>query len=162
MHLEGSCHCGSVTFSLEAQSPVPFMRCYCTICRKTAGAGGFAINLGAASQSMRVRGQRHLRIYRARLPADKGSPAHTSSARRYFCARCGSALWLWDPSWPELVHPHASAIDTPLPTPPGHVHCYVGSKAAWVEVEGHGHDPSFDEAPDVSLAQWHERHGLQG
>jgi hypothetical protein len=161
MHLEGSCHCGSVTFSVEAQSPVPFMRCYCSVCRKTAGAGGFAINLGAASQSMKVRGQRHLRIYRARMPAADGSPAHTSSARRYFCARCGSALWLWDPTWPELVHPHASAVDTPLPAPPEHVHCYVGSKAPWVEVEGRPQDPRFDELPDVSLAHWHLQHGLQ-
>ena len=46
MHLEGSCHCGAVTFSVEAHSPVPFMHCHCSICRKTAGSGGYAINLG--------------------------------------------------------------------------------------------------------------------
>ena len=39
MHLEGSCHCGKVKFSVESAEPVPFMRCYCSICRKTAGAG---------------------------------------------------------------------------------------------------------------------------
>ncbi len=32
--------------------------------------------------------------------------------------KCGSALWRWDPRWPELIHTHASAIDTPLPKPP--------------------------------------------
>ena len=42
MHLEGSCHCGAVRFSVEAQSPVPFMHCHCSICRKTAGSGGYA------------------------------------------------------------------------------------------------------------------------
>ena len=47
MHLEGSCHCGAVRFSVEAPHPYPFNLCYCSICRKTAGAGGFAINLGA-------------------------------------------------------------------------------------------------------------------
>ena len=26
------------------------MRCYCSICRKTAGTGGFAINLGAVTK----------------------------------------------------------------------------------------------------------------
>ena len=46
MHLEGSCHCGAVRFSVEAHSPVPFMHCHCSICRKTAGSGGYAINLG--------------------------------------------------------------------------------------------------------------------
>ncbi len=160
MHLEGSCHCGSVRFALEADSPVPFMRCYCSICRKTAGSGGFSINLGGRARSMQVRGKRHLRIYRAQVPDDTGGGTHPSSARRYFCARCGSALWVWDPTWPELVHPHAGCIDTPLPTPPEHVHCLVGSKAPWVEVEGRPEDPRFEHYPDLSLAQWHERHGL--
>ncbi len=90
-----------VRFSVEAGSPVPFMRCY-----------------------------------------------------------CASALWLWDPTWPELVHPHAGAIDTPLPVPPEHVHCVVGSKASWVEVEGRPDDLRFEHYPDLSLAQWHQRHGL--
>ena len=56
MHLEGSCHCRKVTFTVESVEPVPFMRCYCSICRKTAGAGGYAINLGAAARSMKVTG----------------------------------------------------------------------------------------------------------
>jgi len=159
MHLEGSCHCGAVKFSVESTSALPFMRCYCSICRKTAGAGGFAINLGADTHTMRVSGKRHLRIYRAHIAGTDGK-SRLSSARRYFCARCGSALWVWDPTWPELVHPHASAIDTPLPTPPEHVHCLIGSKAPWVEVEGKPDDPRFDHYPDKSLAQWHEEHGL--
>lgn len=140
MHLEGSCHCRSVRFSVDADAPVPFTRCYCCICRKTAGAGGFAIS--------------------AWLPDKDGRGRHQSSARRYFCARCGSALWLWDPTWPDLVHPHASAIDTPLPAPPAHVHCMVGSKADWVEMEGRAQDPRFDAYPDQSLAEWHRAHGF--
>jgi hypothetical protein len=40
------------------------------------------------------------------------------------------------------------------------VHCLVGSKAPWVEVEGRPEDPRFEHYPDLSLAQWHERHGL--
>lgn len=155
MHLEGSCHCGSIRFSVESDSPIPFMRCYCAICRKTAGAGGYAINLGAATQTMKVRGKRNLRIYRAQMPDKQGPGTHLSSARRYFCARCGTALWAWDENWPELVHPHASAIDTPLPTPPEHVHCLVGSKASWVAIEGRSSDPRFAHYPDMSLAEWH-------
>ena len=160
MHLEGSCHCGSVRFSVDADAPVPFMRCYCSICRKTAGGGGYAINLGAQTHTMKVKGQRHLGIYRAKLPDKSGHGVHKSSARRYFCMKCGSALWLWDPTWPELVHPHASAIDTPLPAPPSQVHCLVGSKAPWVNVEGSPGDPRFDGYPDMSLAEWHAAHGL--
>ena len=67
MHLEGSCHCRAVRFSVESRAPVPYMRCYCTICRKTAGSGGFAINLGADFATLRVRGRKHIGSYRARL-----------------------------------------------------------------------------------------------
>jgi hypothetical protein len=161
MHLEGSCHCGSVRFSVESDAPVPFMRCYCSICRKTAGTGGYAINIGAATRTMKVRGKRHLRIYRAQMPDDHGGGTHPSSARRYFCARCGTALWVWDSSWPEHVYPHAGAIDTPLPRPPERVHCFVGSKAPWVEIEGGADDPRFDQYPSMSLAQWHDAKGFK-
>ena len=51
------------------------------------------------------------------------------------------------------MHPHASAIDTPLPAPPEHVHCLVGSEAPWAEVEGRLGDPRFEHYPDLSLAQ---------
>jgi hypothetical protein len=161
MHLEGSCHCRKVRFSVEAPDPVPFMRCYCSICRKTAGAGGYAINLGAVVRGMKVTGKRHLGIYRARMPGTEGTKSKLSEARRYFCVKCGSALWAWDPRWPELVHPHAGAIDTPLPPPPENVHIMLGSKAAWVNVEGVAGDPRFDEYPDMSLAEWHEARNLQ-
>ncbi|KQP19239.1 GFA family protein [Pseudorhodoferax sp. Leaf267] len=157
MHLEGSCHCGSVKFSVTAHQPIPFMRCYCSICRKTAGGGGYAINLGADASTMRVTGKRHLRVYQAQLH-EEGKPPHTSSGRRHFCGRCGSALWLFDPQWPELIHPHASAIDTPLPVPPHSAHIMLGSKAGWVAVEGKRGDTRFDAYPDFSLAEWHERH----
>jgi hypothetical protein len=160
MQLQGSCHCGKVKFTVESAEPVPFMRCYCSICRKTAGAGGYAINLGAVTRSMKVRGKRDLRIYRAQLPDDEGTGTHLSSAHRYFCRNCGSALWVWDPTWPEFVHPHASAIDTELPTPPENVHCLLDSKASWVSVEGQPTDPRFEHYPGMSLAQWHESKGL--
>ncbi len=158
MKLKGSCHCGKVKFTVESGEPVPFMRCYCSICRKTAGSGGYAINLGAIARTMRVRGKRFLGIYRARLRGRSGT--RLSTARRHFCTYCGSALWAWDPTWPDLIHPHAGAIDTRLPIPPGNVHCLVGSKAPWVKIEGNSRDPRFRNYPSMSLAQWHESKGL--
>ena len=160
MQLEGSCHCQAVRFSVESHEPYPFMRCYCSICRKTAGGGGYAINLGADFRTLKVRGQRFLGVYRARMSDDP--EAEPSTGQRHFCKRCGSALWLYDPTWPELVHPHASAIDTPLPAPPETTHMMLGSKAGWVEVAQHAGDRCFDGYPDESLAEWHERHGLHG
>lgn len=156
MQLQGSCHCGAVRFSVEAHEPTPFMRCYCSICRKTAGTGGFAINLGADKATLQVQGREHLSVYRARM--EDGS---RSSGERHFCRHCGTALWLWDPTWPDLVHPHAGAIDTPLPVPPSSTHMMLGSRPAWVEAHVQPQDARFDEYPDESLAEWHERHGLR-
>jgi hypothetical protein len=153
MLLKGSCHCRAVRFSVQSHQPVPFMRCYCSICRKTAGSGGFAINLGADNATLKVQGREHLSVYRARLRNGR-----RSQGQRHFCKQCGSPLWLWDPRWPELVHPHAGAVDTPLPVPPKVTHVMLDSKPDWVAAQRKRGDAEFDEYPDFSLAQWHERH----
>jgi hypothetical protein len=161
MELKGSCHCGSVTFSLQSPHPYPFNLCYCSICRKTAGAGGFAINLSGRYKTLKVTGKKYIGVYRALVAdEDSGEPVK-SSARRSFCKKCGSALWLWDPTWPDLVHPHASAIDTPLPVPPERTHLMLGSKASWVAVQAGPRDKKFDEYPEESIAAWHKRLGLE-
>jgi len=161
MHLRGSCHCGDVRFSLESPHPYPFNLCYCSICRKTAGAGGFAINLSGKADTLAVEGGEHVRTYRAKLDDRDAGTGIRSSAERKFCGQCGSALWLWDPDWPELVHPHASAIDTPLPKPPERTHLMLGSRAAWVEPCIGPRDRTFEGYPDESIAEWHERLGLR-
>ena len=161
MLLEGSCHCRAVRFSLTSRHPVPFNLCYCSICRKTAGGGGFAINLGGDAASLTVEGEEHIHVYRVRLDTRAGGEAELSPAERRFCGLCGSALWVWDPRWPELIHPFASAIDTPLPIAPKLTHLMLGSKAPWV-VPGIGkNDQHFDEYPEESIAEWHERLGLE-
>lgn len=156
MHLEGSCHCKAVRFSLDSAHPYPFNLCYCSICRKTSGSGGYAINLSGSFKSMTITGEQHIRTYHARL-----SDTDVSPAERKFCGLCGSALWLWDSRWPELVHPHASVIDTPLPMPPERTHLMLASKAGWVNPCIGERDRKFDDYPDESIAAWHERLGLE-
>lgn len=162
MLLEGSCHCGEVRFSVESPEPYPFMYCYCSICRKTAGGGGYAINLGALYDTLVVEGAENLRVYNAKL-YDSGNDGETptSEADRNFCALCATALWVYDPSWPELVHPFASAIDTPLPRPPERDHVMLDYAAPWCEVPEGPNEHHFPGYPDESLAGWHERHGLR-
>jgi hypothetical protein len=154
MKLEGSCHCGAVKFSVTSHTPYPFMRCYCSICRKTAGGGGFAINLMADAKSLIVHGRKPLRIYHAEIHGE------TSSGQRYFCSRCASALWLFDDEWPDLVHPFASAIDTDLPKAPSRVHLMLKFKASWVEPAIGPNDACFEEYPEQSIEEWHKSRGL--
>ncbi|NQW09259.1 MAG: GFA family protein [Alphaproteobacteria bacterium] len=156
MKLEGSCHCGAVRFRLTSAHPYPFNLCYCSICRKTAGGGGYAINLGGEADSLEVEGGEHVRVYHAKEPGGGESPLG-----RRFCEHCGSMLWAWDSRWPELAHPFASAIDTPLPMPPERTHLMLGSKAPWVEPCVRENDQTFEEYPDESIAAWHQRLGLE-
>ena len=161
MKLEGSCHCRAVRFAVDSEHPYPFNLCYCSICRKTAGGGGYAINLAGSYSTLQVQGQENVAVYCVKAADSESKVAKESSARRHFCRNCGSALWVWDSGWPELVHPFASAIDTGLPVPPERTHLMIGSKASWVELHRGERDRVFECYPNESIAQWHERLGLK-
>lgn len=155
MRLEGSCHCGAVHFRVDSPHPYPYQRCYCSICRKTAGGGGYAINLSGHAETLEIEGAEHKGVYQAVIDGE------TSPGERHFCRRCASALWVFDPRWPELVHPFASAIDSELPIPPERVHLLLDSKANWVEVDARERDKCFAGYPEESIAEWHQRLGLE-
>lgn len=157
--LKGSCRCGGVTFEVESSAPVPYQLCYCTICRKTAGGGGFAINLSADARTLKVGGEAKPSVYHAEI-ADEDGACERSPAERDFCPRCGTALWLFDPRWPELLHPFASAIDSKLPKPPEKAHLMLRYKADWVEPDVGPGDRTHDLYPEESIEEWHRRHGL--
>lgn len=161
MKLEGSCHCGSVRFRVRSAHPYPFNLCYCSICRKTAGSGGYAINLGADYSTLEVEGEENITTYQATVADEESGTTKESPAQRNFCRICGSALWAWDPRWPDLVHPFASAIDTDLPIPPERTHLMADSKTSWVEPRIESNDKVFAGYPDESIAEWHRRLGLE-
>lgn len=160
MHLEGSCHCEAVRFSLESDTAVPYQRCYCSICRKTAGGAGSAINLGGDARTLRVKGRKFVKVYQVDAARTESGGTGKSPARRHFCTECGSALWLFDPRWPELVHPFASAIDTPLPEAPAQVHMMQKYKDNWVPVPRGPNHERFPTYPALSLHDWHKKHGV--
>jgi hypothetical protein len=157
--LKGSCRCGAVRFEVSSHTPVPYQLCYCSICRKQQGDGGYAINLGADAATLKIAGEKHLGLYRAEIE-DEAGHCNVSSGERRFCRECGSALWLYDPTWPELVHPFASAIDTELPVAPQRVHLMLKYKAGWVQPSIRDGDVAFDLYPEESIADWHRRRGL--
>jgi hypothetical protein len=157
--LEGSCHCGAVTFSVESHTPHPYQRCYCSICRKTGGGGGYAINIMGDADTLKITGADTIGMFHAKLYGDDGSCDVSSGERRY-CTKCGSALWVSDEAWPELVHPFASAIDTELPVPPESVHLMLKYKASWVVPQVGPNDQTFDIYPNESIEDWHKSRGL--
>lgn len=160
MLLEGSCHCGAVSFRLRSAHPYPFNLCYCSICRKTAGGGGYAINLGGDADTLEVDGRDHVHIYQAKIRDRETNTVRESPAQRNSCRICASALWVWDPRWPELIHPFASAIDTELPIPPERTHLMLHARPSWVALRADAKDKTFADYPAESIADWHERLGL--
>jgi hypothetical protein len=157
--LEGSCRCGAVAFRVMSHTPYPYQLCYCSICRKTAGGGGFAINLMGDAGTLAVEGKKAIQIYRAVI-ADEDGHCEKSGGQRHFCSRCATALWLYDPQWPDLVHPFASAIDTRLPVPPSRVHLMLKFKAPWVKPDFGRGDARFPLYPKLSIEEWHRKRGL--
>ena len=97
-------------------------------------------------------------VYRAEI--EREGSCEVSSGERNYCTRCATALWLWDPRWPELIHPFASAIDTPLPAAPSRVHLMLKERPAWVPLPAGPGEEQFEEYPELSLADWHRQHGL--
>lgn len=153
--LKGSCHCGAVAFTVESHGRRPYMRCYCSICRKTAGSAGAGINLGGDAATLEVEGAEHIRVYQATIDGKK------SPAERRFCQHCGTHLWVYDPRWPDLVHPFAGVIDSELPSPPETVHIILESAPSWVAIpEADATNHHFPEYPELSIEAWHKQHGL--
>lgn len=160
MKLEGSCYCRSVCYSVESRTPYPYMRCYCSFCRKGAGSGGYAINIMADSDTLQVQGESNL-VYHHGLEHDKTSDDLVKNEnRRYFCKQCGSALWSADPRWAQWIYPFASSVNSPLPKPPEVFHIMLDFAVDWLDVptgKGHRH---FRRYPDESIFDWHKRHNL--
>ena len=157
MKLKGSCHCQAVTFTFNSRYYYPYQLCYCSICRKTQGGGGFSINLSGEAATLKVRGKKNINIYRAKIKNPEDKRAIQSTAERNFCNLCGSALWLYSPEWPELIHPFASAIDTPLPKAPEKTHLMLEFKPLWVDMPYEKQDKKFRRYPKESIKDWHER-----
>jgi len=132
-------------------------------------------------------------IYKAIL--DRDTPEEEiASSERNFCKKCSSMLWLYDATWyafgnwhsfyyvsnlyalrPELIHPFASAIDSPeLETPktmvkipplftPGlkliipKVCIMLNSKPSYVRLP-EGNKEVYDEYGPETLESWHKKH----
>ena len=161
MKLEGSCHCGAVTFSVTSHTPYPYNHCYCSKCRKTGG-GGYAINIMGDADTLEVQGEDNISVYRSR---NNHRGAYDEDglgfSRRHFCKTCGSPLWIYNTQYPQWIYPVAASIDTPLPDAPARTHLMLGYKAPWIPVPPESEiDKHFEFYPDEGIEDWHRRRGL--
>jgi hypothetical protein len=155
--LAGSCQCGKVSFTVDSETPVPFMYCFCSICRKTSGSA-FGCNVMGIRKSLKVRGKKRLKVHHARV-REPGKPTTISEGSRWFCGDCGTHLYITDDRWPNGVWPSVAAIDTELPRASGHVLMMLGNKPSWVPPAMLPKGKRFPRYPKVSIADWHTQHG---
>ncbi|KAK7049178.1 Mss4-like protein [Favolaschia claudopus] len=158
VELKGSCHCGTIRFSLQSSSAVPYQLCLCSICRKVGGVGG-SINLGGFYETLEIeKGKEFISVYKAVLNRDTPEESIASSERS-FCSKCSAMLWLYDKSWPELVHPFASAIDSPPQNAGDTCMHFPHSKPEHVRLP-EGAKDVYDKYGKESLESWHKKNGL--
>lgn len=109
-HVLGGCACGAVRFVVTL--PVKWCaHCHCHACRRNHGAP-VVTWLGVASGSFRLAGREHLKWH-----------VCSDSAKRGFCAECGTPLLFLSTRWPDEVHvTRASLADEVDITPSAHVY----------------------------------------
>ncbi|KAF5364577.1 hypothetical protein D9758_005642 [Tetrapyrgos nigripes] len=159
VELQGSCHCGAVRFKLQSSTPVPYQLCTCSICRKVGGVGG-SINLGGFANTLEIlKGKEHISVYKAVMERDTPKE-HIVNSERNFCSKCSSMLWLFDSTWPELIHPFASVIDNPeLQTPDTMVVVKSNSKPDYVRLP-EGKKEVYENYGPHSIEEWHKKNGV--
>lgn len=76
MAFEGSCHCGAVRFSVDADPPATAVSCNCSHCRRK----GFLLSFYGADQFKLISGAEVLRRY----------TFNTHMIEHQFCGECGT------------------------------------------------------------------------
>ncbi len=131
----GGCNCGAVRF--EVTSPlVSANYCHCTRCQRRTGTG-------ASANARPERGAFHILAGRESLRAWRPQ----SGFEKWFCAKCGSALYSCDPADPEDVSVRLGAFDGDPGIRPSKRQ-FVAYAAAWEPIPDDGL-PRFDESSRV-------------
>jgi hypothetical protein len=113
----GGCLCGAVRFSIAGPAKWTAW-CHCRSCRRHTGA---PVSAYAGFEKSQVQ------------ITDGAIAWHQSStsARRGFCATCGSSLAYEGERWPSEIHLHIGVLDDPEAfAPTGHA--FPEERVAWV------------------------------
>jgi hypothetical protein len=88
MRIDGSCHCGTITFTAEAD-PDKVSVCHCTDCQSSTGSA-FRTNIPVPGPDFRLLSGEPT-IY-VKTTADSGNPRAQA-----FCPKCGSPIYSTTP-----------------------------------------------------------------
>ncbi len=98
MVYRGSCHCGAVTFEVEAPDSLDVTRCNCSICSKS----GFLHLIVPKDRFRLLSGEGVLTTY----------TFNTGVAKHTFCKTCGIKPFYVPRSHPEGIDVNVNCLDT--------------------------------------------------
>jgi len=94
---KGGCHCGRVSFEVEAPAEIEADRCNCSICHKS----GF-LHLIVPKEDFRlVSGENDLETY----------TFNTGAAKHYFCRHCGIKSYYVPRSHPDGISVNINCLE---------------------------------------------------
>lgn len=125
----GSCLCGQVTYTVDGPLR-PVIACHCQQCRKSSGH--YVAATSAARGDVSINGD--VTWYKS-----------SSTARRGFCATCGSQMF-WDGVGANLSIFAGTFDGDPDLRLAGHIYC--GDKGGYYDIEG---DQPCADADDPNL-----------
>ena len=97
----GSCHCGVVTFEVDAPNAVEVERCNCSICTKS----GYLHLIVPKSRFRLLSGEERLACYEF----------NSRVAKHYFCMTCGVKPFYVPRSNPDGMDVNVNCLDGELP-----------------------------------------------
>lgn len=120
---DGGCMCGDVRYRC-ATAPKMVYYCHCKDCRRGSGSA-FHVGVG---------------VYKDAVTVTKGSPSsfrkvsdNGNGITRVFCPRCGSPLFTYLDTAPDIVMVKAGSIDEPGELQPT-MEIYTDSKVPWARI----------------------------
>lgn len=122
--ISGSCNCGKVTYSANADPIFTFV-CHCTTCQRTSGSA-FGVLFGLPADALTVSGA--TKTYG--FVGDSGKPKH-----HRFCPECGSSLFNDGDVMPGVVVIFAGTLQDASWLKPS-MQIYCESAQPWVSLGG--------------------------
>jgi hypothetical protein len=98
MKYRGSCHCGAVSFEIDAHADLEVEDCNCSICKKT----GFLHLILPLSKFNLLKGEKQLQSY----------TFNTGVAKHTFCKVCGIKPFYTPRSNPDGIDINVRCLDT--------------------------------------------------
>jgi hypothetical protein len=93
MKIDGSCHCGNITYTAEVD-PDKVGICHCTDCQTLSGSA-FRVSVPATKEAFSLRGKPKIYVKTAESGAKRAQA---------FCAECGTAIYATSATEPQVFN----------------------------------------------------------